>query len=52
MIKVALVDDHELLRTGIRAILEAEDDLEVVGRGRRRRRPASTWSCARIPTSC
>ncbi|HEU4977095.1 MAG TPA: response regulator transcription factor [Baekduia sp.] len=31
MIKVVLVDDHELLRSGIRLALEEEDDLEVVG---------------------
>jgi len=30
MIKVALVDDHTLLRTGVRAILDAQDDIEVV----------------------
>jgi two-component system invasion response regulator UvrY len=31
MIKVFLVDDHELVRTGIRRILEAASDLQVVG---------------------
>jgi DNA-binding NarL/FixJ family response regulator len=31
MIKVVLVDDHELLRGGIRAVLEAHDDIRVVG---------------------
>ncbi|MDO8187783.1 response regulator transcription factor [Conexibacter sp. JD483] len=31
MIRIALIDDHELLRTGIRAILEAQPDIEVVG---------------------
>ena len=30
-IRVLLVDDHAVLRAGIRAILEAEDDIEVVG---------------------
>lgn len=30
MIKVLLVDDHELVRTGIRRILEAAPDIEVV----------------------
>ncbi|MGC5168185.1 response regulator [Luteimicrobium sp. DT211] len=29
--RVAIVDDEPLVRTGLRAILDAEDDLEVVG---------------------
>lgn len=33
MIRVALVDDHELVRTGFRHILAREADLEVVGEG-------------------
>ena len=31
MIRVLLVDDQDLVRGGMRAILDAEDDLEVVG---------------------
>ena len=31
MIGVLLVDDDQLIRAGIRLILEAEDDIEVVG---------------------
>ena len=31
MIKVLIVDDEELVRTGLRMILEAEDDMSVVG---------------------
>lgn len=31
MIKVLLVDDHELVRTGIRRILEESSDIHVVG---------------------
>ncbi len=30
-IGVFLVDDHEVVRTGLRALLEMEDDIEVVG---------------------
>ena len=30
-IKILLVDDHALLRAGLRALLDAEDDMEVVG---------------------
>lgn len=33
MIRVILVDDQPLIRTGIRALLEAEDDIEVVAEG-------------------
>ncbi len=31
MIKVLLVDDHELVRTGIEALLNAPDDISVLG---------------------
>lgn len=31
MIKVFLLDDHEVVRQGVRAALEAEDDMTVVG---------------------
>lgn len=31
MIKVVMVDDHELVRTGFRLILAAQPDIEVVG---------------------
>jgi two-component system, NarL family, invasion response regulator UvrY len=31
MIRIALVDDHELVRTGIRMVLEREPDMRVVG---------------------
>ena len=31
MIKVVLVDDHAVVRSGLRLLLDAEDDIEVVG---------------------
>ena len=31
MIRVLVVDDQELLRTAFVALIEAEDDMEVVG---------------------
>lgn len=34
MIRLLLVDDQDLVRTGVRMIVEAEDDLEVVGEAR------------------
>ena len=52
VIRVALVDDQALMRAGLRALLDAEDDLEVVGEagdgeaGRRARARRSG------PTSC
>jgi two-component system, NarL family, response regulator DevR len=30
-IRVLIVDDHELVRAGLRSVLEAESDLEIVG---------------------
>jgi DNA-binding NarL/FixJ family response regulator len=31
MIRVLIVDDQELVRTGFRVILNAEPDIEVIG---------------------
>jgi two-component system, NarL family, response regulator DevR len=33
-LKVLLVDDHEIVRAGVKALLDAEDDLVVVGEAR------------------
>ena len=30
-IRVLVVDDHAVVRSGLRRVLEAEDDIEVVG---------------------
>ena len=31
MIRILLVDDHAILRSGLRALLELESDMDVVG---------------------
>jgi len=33
VIRVVLVDDHAVVRSGLRLLLEAQDDLEVIGEG-------------------
>ena len=55
-IRVVVVDDHAVVRSGLLAFLEGENDLEVVGaaeaeprrstssRGSTRRASAPTWS--------
>ena len=51
-VDVVLADDQELVRAGLEMILDATDDLRVVGPGGRRRRGrrARRGGCA--PTSC
>ena len=34
MIKVLLVDDHEMVRLGVSSYLSIQDDIEVVGSGK------------------
>jgi DNA-binding NarL/FixJ family response regulator len=43
-IRVFLLDDHEIVRTGLRALLESTDDLEVVGEA-----GTATEAMSRIP---
>ena|SRR5438552_15214769 len=43
-IRVFLLDDHEVVRRGLRELLETEDDLEVVGEAR-----TAAEAVARIP---
>ena len=39
MIKIVLVDDHAVVRSGLHLLLDAEEDMEVIGEaGRRQRR--------------
>lgn len=48
MISVLVVDDHQLARSGLRSLIEAEPDLEVAGEAGTAR-PPSGWrdSCGR-----
>lgn len=43
-VRIFLLDDHEVVRRGVRALLEAEDDLEVVGEA-----STAAEALARIP---
>ena len=52
-IKVFLLDDHEVVRLGLRQLLESEPDIEVIGEAGRRprrspayRRCGPTWQCS------
>lgn len=46
MIRIFLLDDHEIVRRGLRELLEAEDDLEVVGEA-----STAEEAMARIPAT-
>ena len=52
-IRVFLLDDHEIVRRGLRELLEAEDDIEVVGEAAppRRRSAASPPTRPTSPSS-
>ena len=45
-VRIVLADDHELVRSGIRALLESFGGVEVVGEARDGRRNWS-WPCTR-----
>ena len=51
-IRVLVVDDEELLRAGLRMILEAEPDLEVVGTAADGAEAVDRGRGARARTSC
>ena len=46
-IRVFLLDDHEVVRRGLREMLEAEDDMEVVGEA-----GTAEEAFGRIPAMC
>ena len=50
MIRVLLADDQALIRAGFRVLLEAADDIEVVGEAVNGEKPSS-WPSPRAPTS-
>ena len=50
-ITVVLADDEQMVRSGLRLILESEDDIEVVGRRATAPRPWSSRG-AWTRTSC
>jgi YesN/AraC family two-component response regulator len=50
-IRVLLVDDEQLIRAGLRAIVDAESDLDVVGRAGDGAEVAA-WSRGHGLTSC
>ncbi|MEZ0077408.1 response regulator [Planotetraspora sp. GP83] len=47
MIRVFLVDDHEVVRRGVASLLEAEDDIQVIGEA-----GTAASAQARIPALC
>lgn len=51
MIRVMLVDDHPVLREGVREFLSGHDDLEVVGTAADGDEAGRMRQC-RIPTLC
>ncbi len=42
-IRVLVVDDHAVVRGGLRLFLLAFDDLDLVGEAKKSTPPASTW---------
>ena len=51
-IRVLLVDDQALIRAGFRMILDAEEDIEVVGECADGTQAVDSAQAARRPTSC
>ena len=51
-IRLLIADDQALVRAGFRMILDAEDDLEVVGEAADGLEAVEQVRSARSPTSC
>ncbi len=51
LVRIVLVDDHAILRQGLRSVLERESDLEIVGGERRPSPRPSPWSTRSARTS-
>ena len=52
VIRVLVVDDHAVVRSGLRRVLDAEDDIETVGEARERRARRSSRRSSTSRTSC
>ena len=50
-IRVLIVDDHAVVRSGLRLLLDAEDDIEVVGEAGDVRTARLRGAASRSPTS-
>ena len=45
MIKVLLVDDHELIRNGLAGVFDVEEDMTVVGQAGSVAEGMAIWRC-------
>ena len=52
VIRVVLADDQALVRAGFRALLDAQDDIEVVGEASDGAEAVARDRAASAPTSC
>ena len=51
-VRVLIVDDHAVVRSGLRLLLEGEEDIEVVGEAGTARDAILEARSRRSPTSC
>ena len=52
MITVVIADDQALVRGGFRALLDAQDDISVVGEAANGERGVAIWRSSCAPTWC